>query len=97
MTREYALGSKRTDLLLTWPYPAGVQRVVIELKLARRYDAQQAVLKEGLAQTYAYMDRSTTDAGHLVIFDRNEKKSWQEKIFSREESYEGKTIKVWGM
>ncbi len=35
--------------------------------------------------------------GHLVIFDRAEGKSWAEKIFSREETYQGQKIKVWGM
>jgi hypothetical protein len=95
--REYALGSKRTDLLIIWPYATGVQRAVIELKLARPYDPQQIVLKEGLAQTYGYMDRCGADEGHLVIFDRNEKKSWDEKIYSEEKSHKGKLIKVWGM
>ena len=31
--REYGLGRRRTDLLVIWPYPGGVQRVVIELKV----------------------------------------------------------------
>jgi hypothetical protein len=35
--------------------------------------------------------------GHLVIFDRSETRSWEEKLFSREEQYRDKTIKVWGM
>ena len=95
--REYALGSKRTDLLVIWPHATGVQRAVIELKLAREYDAKQAVLKEGLEQTYRYMDRCGADEGHLVIFDRYEKKSWDEKIYQDEKSYQGTKIKVWGM
>jgi hypothetical protein len=32
-----------------------------------------------------------------VIFDRDEKKAWEEKIFRREEEYQGKRIQVWGM
>ena len=95
--RDYALGSKRTDLLIIWPYATGVQRAVIELKLARRYDPQKIVLGEGLRQTYGYMDRCGADEGHLVIFDRNEKKSWDEKIYREEKSYKGEIIKVWGM
>ena len=93
--REYALGSERTDLLVTWFHPAGTQRVVIELKIY--YKKLEETIKKGLEQTYDYMDRSNTDDGHLVIFDRTKKKSWDEKIYQREESYEGKTIKVWGM
>ncbi|MGB0384364.1 MAG: AAA-like domain-containing protein [Ardenticatenaceae bacterium] len=93
--REYALGSERTDLLVTWFHPAGRQRVVIELKI--RYKGLKKTLKKALPQTYAYMDRSKTDEGHLVIFDRTKKKSWDEKIYKRSESYQGKAITVWGV
>jgi len=93
--REYALGSERTDLLVTWFHPTGRQRVVIELKI--RYKKLKKTLKKALPQTYDYMDRSHADEGHLVIFDRTKTKSWDEKIFKKEKSYEGKMIKVWGM
>jgi len=93
--REYGLGRKRTDLLVLWPYAAGVQRVVLELKLRRGSVAQ--TVAEGLEQTWAYMDRCGTKEGHLVIFDRGEGRSWAEKIFSRPEAYQGQTIQVWGM
>ncbi len=93
--REYGLGRGRTDLLLIWPHAGGVQRVVIELKI--RYGELEKTLSAGLAQTWTYMDTCGADEGHLVIFDRDENKSWQEKIFVREACYEGHLIKVWGM
>jgi len=93
--REYGLGRMRTDLLVIWPYPGGVQKSVIELKIL--YGSMERTLKEGLEQTWEYMDRCDTDDGNLVIFDRGEDKSWDEKIFSREEIYKGKKIRVWGM
>ena len=37
------------------------------------------------------------DEGHLIVFDRNENRSWEEKIFRREDSFKGKEIWVWGM
>ena len=43
------------------------------------------------------MDRCGSQTGHLVIFDRSEGKRWDEKIFRREESLDGRTIAVWGM
>ena len=52
--REYGLGRRRTDLLIVWDYPGGVQRAVIELKLLYRSLAQ--TLADGLAQTWAYAD-----------------------------------------
>jgi hypothetical protein len=81
--REYALGRKRTDLMIIWPYPAGVQKVVIELKIL--YGSLEMTIKKGLQQTWDYMSRSGSDKGHLVVFDRNSGKSWEEKIFCQEE------------
>jgi hypothetical protein len=43
------------------------------------------------------MDRCGTDEGQLIIFDRSQERSWDEKIFQREESRQGKKILVWGM
>jgi hypothetical protein len=105
--REYGLGRMRTDLLIIWPYKGGVQnmppvqnksavqKVVIELKVLHK--SLDDTIAEGLKQTVEYMDRCNTDQGHLVIFDRSEGKSWEEKIFKREEKYQNKTITVWGM
>ncbi len=93
--REYGLGRRRTDLLIHWPYPGGVQRVVIELKLLHASLAK--TLETGLRQTWEYADRSDPEQAHLVIFDRTPDKPWAEKIWRREESYIGLPITVWGM
>ncbi|MGH9753628.1 MAG: hypothetical protein ACREA2_12670 [Blastocatellia bacterium] len=93
--REYGLGRKRTDLLLIWDYPAGTQRVVLELKVGS--GASEAMIREGLEQTVGYMDRCGADEGHLVIFDRNPNRTWEEKIWRRAEVHAGRTIQVWGM
>lgn len=93
--REYGLGRMRTDLLVIWRYPGGIQKSVIELKI--RYGSLERTLKKGLEQTWNYMDRCDTEEGHLVIFDRDEDKSWEEKIFSRKKIYQGKEITIWGM
>jgi hypothetical protein len=97
--REYGLGRRRTDLLVIWPHPGGVQRAVIELKIL--YGTLARTISDGLAQTWEYMDRCGVAEGHLIIFDTQLKstpsKSWDEKIFVREEAYQGTPIKVWGM
>ncbi|MEE4355025.1 MAG: ATP-binding protein [Desulfococcaceae bacterium] len=92
--REYGLGRKRTDLLVLWKYGEKTQRIVIELKILHK--SLKMTLEEGLPQTAEYMDKCGAEEGHLVIFDRGEK-SWEEKIFQREEEYEGRKIQVWGM
>ena len=93
--REYGLGRRRTDLLEIWLHPGGVQKTVIEMKVL--YRSLERTVSEGLAQTWAYMDRCGTGEGHLVIFDRTEAKPWEEKLFRRSETYQGTPITVWGM
>ena len=94
--REYGLGRRRTDLLLFWPLPGGgVQKVVLELKILR--DSLERTVAQGLEQTTAYMDRSGTREGHLVVFDRDPAKPWDAKVFRREETHAGHAITVWGM
>ncbi len=94
IAREYGLGRQRVDLLLQWPRPPGEQRIVIECKVRR--GRLEKTLEEGLPQTAGYMDRCGADAGHLVIFDCDEK-PWEEKVFRRTEEFAGKRIEVWGM
>ena len=96
--REYGLGRKRTDLLVLWPLDDDkrqVQRAVIEMKVLHK--SLEATLAEGLAQTWEYADRSGAEEAHLVIFDRTPTKPWEERIFRRDESCQGRPITVWGM
>lgn len=87
--REYALDRKRVDLLLAW----GTQRIVIELKVLR----SNKVVAEGLQQTAEYMDIAHATEGHLVIFDRDLEKNWDEKIYNQIETVGNKQITIWGL
>ena len=104
--REYGLGRRRTDLLIVWPVggdagktQAGpnrpTQKVVVECKVLHR--GLDETLREGLAQTRAYMDRCAAAEGHLVIFDRTKDKPWVEKIYRRDETEGSVPVTVWGM
>jgi hypothetical protein len=93
--REYGLGRKRTDLLVLWHTPAGVQHIVLELKLGSAN--AEALLQRGLAPTAEYMDKCGAAEGHLVCFDRSVNKTWDEKIFMRPVTHAGHTIHVWGL
>ena len=92
--REHGLGFERVDLLILWPRPQGMQRIVIECKVLK--GTLERTLEQGLPQTADYMDRCGADGGHLVIFDRSEKR-WKEKIFRRSEEFDGTPVAVWGM
>ena len=96
--REYGLGRRRTDLLLVWPVGGDTgrtQKVVIECKVL--HGGFERTLREGLAQTRAYMDHCAAAEGHLVLFDRTEGKSWDDKVYRREEAEGGAPVAVWGM
>ena len=90
--REFGLGRRRVDLLILWPQGGGMQRFVVECKVLRR--GLEATVAEGLEQIADYMDGCAAEAGHLVIFDRDEKKGWNEKIFRRSPK---PNVEVWGM
>ena len=100
--REYAPGRGRTDLLIPWPDPRGggpsrMRKRVVECKLLRKGKGLDGTLRMGLGQTAQYMDRCGAESGHLVMFDRREGKSWEERVFRREETEGDKAVTVWGM
>ncbi|MCP4600160.1 MAG: ATP-binding protein, partial [Proteobacteria bacterium] len=93
--REYGFGRGRVDLLVVASGEPNAQKVVIELKI--RYGDTDKTIAKGLEQTWEYMDKCGTRHGCLVIFDKRKNTSWEEKIFRREEEYNGHKIMVWGM
>ena len=95
--REYALGSRRVDLLVVWPREGGREdRIVVECKLVKEGRSLSRTVEEGLEQTRRYMDISGTDAGHLVVFDMREVRSWVEKVYREEREEGGVGVTVWG-
>ena len=96
--REYGLGYGRTDLLIVWPFGAGeVTRTVIKCKVLHRRHGLETTIARGLEQTAGYMDRCGSRVGHLVIFDPDPDKSWDRKVYRRDERVSGRSIVVWGM
>ena len=93
--REYGLGRGRTDLLILWPQGDRTRRFVVECKVLHK--SLERTIRDGLEQTAGYMDRCAAESGHLVIFDRDETRSWDEKVFCRRESAGGTEVTVWGM
>ncbi len=109
--RESAIGNGRADLLLEWPVTTNftlrhwpiapnvmLQREVLEVKLY--YDGETEA--EGLQQLGGYLSRLGLPSGHLLIFDRRVEKSWEEKIYRRDEvvlpaPYQNLRATIWGM
>ncbi len=86
--REYALGTRRVDLLIIFKQ----QRIVVELKM----NHNPRYVEEGLHQTAQYMDTVAATEGHLIVFDSVDR-PWDEKIYHREEQVAGKKVMIWGM
>ena len=100
--REYALGSGRTDLLIVWPQGESeserAHKHMVECKVRRERRGLDRTVVDGVEQTATYMDRCGAEAGHLVVFDRNKRRSWDEKVFRDVRTAEsGAEIAVWGM
>ena len=57
----------------------------------------EETIREGLAQTRAYLQRCSAAEGHLVVFDRRPERTWEEKLFRRAETSAGTPVTVWGM
>ena len=99
INREYALGRKRTDLLIEWPttdkgFYGEVQRVVIELKIL--YGALDTCIEQGLRQTADYADGVGAAQAHLIIFNRNPDVLWDDKIWQRQGNHQQRAIGIWG-
>ena len=78
--REYGLGRGRTDLLIVWPLGDTVQRFVVECKV--RHKGLETTIRDGLEQTTGYMERCDAAAGHLVVFDRDERGPGRRSCFT---------------
>ena len=87
ITREMALGRKRLDICVEY----GRNRYVVELKMKRQFGP------DSLAQLAGYLADLGIAEGWLAVFDDDPAKSWDEKIFTRDETFDGKTIHVIGL
>ena len=97
--REYGLGRGRTDLLIVWPATTPgrtVNKVVVECKVMHPRKGLESTIEAGLVQTAAYMDRCGAAEGHLVVFDRDADRSWEEKVFHRAPDRDVR-VHVWGV
>jgi hypothetical protein len=86
--REMASGTGRLDLCLLYEY----RKYPVELKI--HYG--EKYLEEGLELKARYMDIHCCNEGWMVVFDRRPSVSWEDKLYMRRETVNGKTITVVG-
>ena len=63
----------------------------------REHDGLERVIAEGVEQTVRYVDRCAAESGHLVVIDRRENRSWEEKVFHDRRGGGAVPVHVWGM
>ena len=66
--REYAIGTRRMDILVTYGQAPATQRLAMELKVWR--EGRKDPTPQGLAQLDKYLTGLGLDTGWLVIFDQ---------------------------
>jgi hypothetical protein len=54
-------------------------------------------VEKGLEQLARYMDTLGCKEGWLAVFDRSSDKTWEDKLFMKKETVDGKTITVVGL
>ena len=86
--REYASNRERMDLCVIY----GKYKYPVELKLSY----SKNYIEKGKEQLANYMETVGETIGWLIVFNRDEKISWDEKIFWKTEQINGKTIHVVG-
>ena len=86
--REMALGSKRLDLCVEYK----TFRYALELKMRRNF-----VRERSLVQFVEYLDHLGLDEGWMPVFDDDKSRSWDERLYNRDETAGGKTIHVVGL
>ena len=88
INREMALGQGRLDLCVEF---RGA-RYAIEVKTSANFKAEKSY-----EQCAKYLDDLGLSEGWMPIFDKSKTKTWDEKIYTRDETFNGKTIHVVGL
>ena len=88
INREMALGQGRLDLCVEF---RGA-RYAIEVKTSDNFKGE-----DSYKQCAKYLDALKLTEGWMPIFDKSKTKTWDEKIYTRDEVLDGKTIHVLGL
>lgn len=86
--REYGLGRRALDLLVTWKG----ERHAIETKIRRDTETEA----DALQQVDDYLDSLGLQEGWLVMFDLRSKLAWTERLWRRTEEVGARRVHVVG-
>ena len=90
---EFAAVRGAMDLLVDY----GPDRFALEIKRVRTHDSLESIVESGVAQLGHTLDTVGLDHGWLEVFDVRPDKTWDERLWTREErTQDGKRIVVLG-
>ena len=111
INREYALGRKRTDIMIKWKYPPtpnsqlptpnsqlptpNYQNIVLEIKTINKKQSYQTIKATGLEQTAEYARLCGVKEAQLLIFDKDKHQKWAENEPNEIEECDGVKIEIW--
>ena len=88
IAREMALGSKRLDLCVEFRGHS----YAVEVKTARNFAGE-----DSYKQLAGYLDDLGLSEGWMAIFDEDKSKPWEEKLYNRDVTFNGKTLHIVGL
>ncbi|NOY25697.1 MAG: ATP-binding protein [Oligoflexia bacterium] len=93
VTREYASGRGRLDLLVEY----GPDRFVIELKrVPPSHVSLPTVREEGIAQLCGYLDQLGLTEGWMIVFDQRVGRTWKQRLWREQLEEDGKLLHLVG-
>jgi len=93
VTREYASGRGRLDLLVEY----GPDRFVIELKrVPPAHVSLDTVREEGIDQLCGYLDQLGLAEGWMIVFDQRPGRTWEQRLWREEVRREGRDLHLVG-
>ena len=99
--REYALSSKKTDILVEWFYNVDgkrvIQNIVMEIKTIRHGETYKGVKEVALEQTAEYAKICGVESAHILIYDREGKQKWKGTEANEKAEFDGVKMEVWKM
>ena len=88
IAREMALGSKRLDLCVEYRG----HRYAVEVKTSKNFAGE-----DSYKQLAGYLDNLGLTEGWMTIFDEDKSKPWEEKLYNRDVTFNGKTLHLVGL
>ena len=65
--------------------------------MLRKKDSLESLKAKALEQTAEYSKRCNGTENHILVFDRDEKTDWRQKVYSETIEYDGMKFTIWGV